>query len=105
MECVLCSSDSLDSNKKIPVSDIRPKDILSPNDPDAMDKNVAEIDKERDDLMDYREKVKRYKSRSLTSTNVNASPQTFWSSSTPRRDNSSFLSKGIMDANRRMSPL
>ena len=41
--------------------DIRPEDILSPNDPDAVDKIVAEIDKERDDLLEYREKVKRWK--------------------------------------------
>ena len=29
---------------------------MSPNDPDAIDKIVAEIDKERDDLLEYREK-------------------------------------------------
>jgi len=42
--------------------DIRPEDNPSPNDPDAIDKIVAEIDKERDDLLEYREKVKRWKS-------------------------------------------
>ena len=35
---------------------------LAPNDPDAIHKIVAEIDKERDDLLEYREKVKRWKS-------------------------------------------
>jgi len=36
--------------------DIRPEEILSPNDPDAIDKIVAEIDKERDDLLESTEK-------------------------------------------------
>ena len=53
--------------------DIRPEDILSPNDPDAIDKIVAEIDKERDDLLEYREKVKRWKSfnKKLDINNLN----------------------------------
>ena len=56
-------SDTFDSNKKMLENlEIRPEDILSPNDPDAVDKIVAEIDKERDDLLEYREKVKRWKS-------------------------------------------
>ena len=39
--------------------EIRPEDILSPNDPDAIGKIVAEIDKEGDDLLEYRENVKK----------------------------------------------
>ena len=63
MDRVFCLSDTFDSNKKMLESlEIRPEDILSPNDPDAIDKIVAEIDKERDDLLEYREKVKRWKS-------------------------------------------
>ena len=62
MDRIFCLSDTLDSNKKMLENlDIRPEDILSPNDPDAIDKIVAEIDKERDDLLEYREKVKRWK--------------------------------------------
>ena len=41
--------------------DIRPEDVLSPNDPSAVDKIVAEIDRERDLLLEYREKMKRWK--------------------------------------------
>ena len=63
MDRVFCLSDTFDSNKKMLENlEIRPEDILSPNDPDAVDKIVAEIDKERDDLLEYREKVKRWKS-------------------------------------------
>ena len=63
MDRVFCLSDTFDSNKKMLENlEIRPEDILSPNDPDAIDKIVAEIDKERDDLLEYREKVKRWKS-------------------------------------------
>ena len=63
MDRIFCLSDTFDSNKKMLENlDIRPEDILSPNDPDAIDKIVAEIDKERDDLLEYREKVKRWKS-------------------------------------------
>ena len=59
MDRIFCLSDTLDSNKKMLENlDIRPEDILSPNDPDAVDKIVAEIDKERDDLLEYREKVR-----------------------------------------------
>ena len=51
MDRVFCLSDTFDSNKKMLENlEIRPEDILSPNDPDAIDKIVAEIDKERDDL-------------------------------------------------------
>lgn len=60
---VFSLSDTFDSNKKMLENlEIRPEDILSPNDPDAIDKIVAEIDKERDDLLEYRENVKRWKS-------------------------------------------
>ena len=63
MDRVFCLSDTFDSNKKMLENlAIRPEDILSPNDPDAIDKIVAEIDKERDDLFEYREKVIRWKS-------------------------------------------
>jgi len=63
MDRVFCLSDTFDSNKKMLESlEMRPEDILSPNDPDAIDKIVAEIDQERDDLLEYREKVKRWKS-------------------------------------------
>jgi hypothetical protein len=63
MDRIFCLSDTFDSNKKMLENlDIRPEDILSPNDPDAIDKIVAQIDKERDDLLEYREKVKRWKS-------------------------------------------
>ncbi|MDB0053661.1 hypothetical protein N9F40_01355 [bacterium] len=63
MDRIFCLSDTFDSNKKMLENlDIRPEDILSPNDPDAIDKIVAEIDTERDDLLEYREKVKRWKS-------------------------------------------
>ena len=56
MDRVFCLSDTFDSNKKMLENlEIRPEDILSPNDPDAVDKIVAEIDKERDDLLEYRE--------------------------------------------------
>ena len=57
MDRVFCLSDTFDSNKKMLENlEIRSEDILSPNDPDAVDKIVAEIDKERDDLLEYREK-------------------------------------------------
>ena len=60
MDRIFCLSDTFDSNKKMLENlDIHPEDILSPNDPDAIDKIVAEIDKERDDLLECREKVKR----------------------------------------------
>ena len=63
MDRVFCLSDTFDSNKKMLENlEIRTEDILSPNGPDAVDKIVAEIDKERDDLLEYREKVKRWKS-------------------------------------------
>ena len=63
MDCVFCLSDTFDSNKKMLENlEIRPEDILSPNDPDAIDKFVAELDEERDDLLEYKEKVKRWKS-------------------------------------------
>ena len=53
MDRIFCLSDTFDSNKKMLENlDIRPEDILSP---DA-------IDKERDDLLEYKEKVKRWKS-------------------------------------------
>ena len=63
MDRVFCLSDTFDSNKKMLENlEIRSEDILSPNEPDAVDKIVAEIYKERDDLLEYREKVKRWKS-------------------------------------------
>ena len=50
-------SDTFDSNKKMLESlEMRPEDILSPNDPDAIDKIVAEVDKERDDLLSTEKK-------------------------------------------------
>ena len=73
MDRVFCLSDTFDSNKKMLKNlKIRPEDILSPNDPDAVDTIVAEIDKERDDLLEYREKVKRWKafSRKLDINNL-----------------------------------
>jgi len=62
MDRIFCLSDTFDSNKKMLENlDIRPEDILSPNDPDAIDKIVTEIDRERDDLLEHREKVKLWK--------------------------------------------
>ena len=44
MDRVFCLSDTFDSNKKMLENlEICPEDILSPNDPDAVDKIVAEI--------------------------------------------------------------
>ena len=62
MDRIFCLSDTFDSNKKMMESlNIRPEDVLSPNDPQAVQKITAEIEKERDDLLVYREKLKRLK--------------------------------------------
>ena len=62
MDRIFWISDTASSNKKMLENlDIRPEDIISPNDPDAVDKIVAEINKERDLLVEYREKMKRWK--------------------------------------------
>ena len=62
MDRIFCLSDTFDSNKKMMESlNIRPEDVLSPNDPQAVQKIIAEIEKERDDLQVYREKLKRWK--------------------------------------------
>ena len=62
MDRIFWISDTVSSNKKMLENlDIRPEDIISPNDPDAVDKIVAEIEKERDLLVEYREKMKRWK--------------------------------------------
>jgi len=62
MDRIFCLSDTFDSNKKMMESlNIRPEDVLSPNDPQAVQKIIAEIEKERDDLLVYREKLKRWK--------------------------------------------
>ena len=62
MDRIIWISDTASSNKKMLKNlDIRPEDVLSPNDPSAVDKIVAEIDRERDLLLEYREKMKRWK--------------------------------------------
>eukprot|EP00230_Micromonas_polaris_P009339 CAMPEP_0117645916 /NCGR_PEP_ID=MMETSP0802-20121206/11817_1 /TAXON_ID=38833 /ORGANISM="Micromonas sp., Strain CCMP2099" /LENGTH=51 /DNA_ID=CAMNT_0005451351 /DNA_START=788 /DNA_END=943 /DNA_ORIENTATION=- len=49
MDRIFWISDTVSSNKKMLESlDIRPEDIISPDDPDAVDKIVAEIEKERE---------------------------------------------------------
>lgn len=62
MDRIFWISDTASSNyKMIKNLDIQPEDILSPNDPNVVDKIIAEIEKERDDLLRYREKMKRWK--------------------------------------------
>ena len=62
MDRIFWISDTASSNRKMLENlNIRPEDIISPNDPDAVDKIVAEINKERDLLVEYREKMKRWK--------------------------------------------
>ena len=82
MDRVFCLSDTFDSNKKMLENlEIRPEDILSPNDPDAIDKIVAEIDKERDDLLEYREKVNAGNRSTRSWTSITW--MTCWSFTTP----------------------
>ena len=62
MDRIFWISDTASSNRKMLENlDIRPEDVISPNDPDVVEKIIAEIDKERDDLVQYREKMKRWK--------------------------------------------
>ena len=62
MHRIFCLSDTTKSNHKMLKNlDIRPEDVISPRDPDAVAKIVAEIEKERDLLVQYREKMKRWK--------------------------------------------
>ena len=62
MHRIFCLSDTTKSNHKMLKNlDIRPEDVISPSDPDAVAKIVAEIEKERDLLVQYREKMKRWK--------------------------------------------
>ena len=81
MDRIFCFSDTFDSNKKVLENlEIRPEDILSPNDPDAIDKIVAEIDRECDDLLEYKEKVKRGNRSTRTWTSTTS--MTSWSFTT-----------------------
>jgi hypothetical protein len=61
MDRIICISDTFDSNLKMMQSlNIDPLDIHSPNDPDVITKIIAKINQERDDLLEYREKLKKW---------------------------------------------
>jgi hypothetical protein len=87
MDRVFRLSDTFDSNKMMLENlNIIPEDILSPNDPDVIDKIVAEIREGMRRPLKYREKVKRWKSfnkKLEISKTSNTSPQTCWNSTTP----------------------
>lgn len=54
-------SDTFDSNKKMMKNlNVREEDVISPNDPEAINYILREIDNERDLLLEYREKIKIY---------------------------------------------
>lgn len=58
---IFCLSDTFYSNKKMMENlNIRPEDVISPNDSEAVTYVVNEIDKERDMILEYREKLKIY---------------------------------------------
>jgi hypothetical protein len=59
---IIVVSDTFDSNKKMLEDlNIRPGDVYSPSDPDAVTKIINTINAERDDLQRYRDEMKRYK--------------------------------------------
>jgi hypothetical protein len=62
MDRIIVVSSTFDSNKKMMENlNIHPDDILDPNDPDVVFKIRTKINQERDDILEYREKIKLWK--------------------------------------------
>ena len=62
MDRIFCISDTFDSNKKMMESlDIDKDDVYSPNDKEVIKKIIAKIDQERDDILEYRQKLQIFR--------------------------------------------
>lgn len=59
---IIVVSSTFDSNKKMLESlNIQPEDVLDPDDPEVIQKIYNVINSERDDLIEYQEKIKQYR--------------------------------------------
>ena len=62
MDRIFCISDTFDSNKLMMKNlNIDESDVYSPSDPNCITLILEKINKERDDLLEYREKLKLWK--------------------------------------------